>query len=630
MLQTIRNLFTGWIAVIFIVLLIIPFAFWGVDSYFGSATNIDAAEVNGVEVSLAEYQQSYQNIRQQMQGINPALAEQNEFIRQQTLDKLVDRILLLGVKDELGFRVSNEQVRSAIYSIPAFQNPEGFDSVAYQNFLLSSGYTPAQFEAELREDMSLEQLQAGLIQTTIVTPGEARQIAALQGQTRNIQYATVSFGAFEDQIQVTDSDIQAYYDENSNDFMTPEQVRVAYIQLSIDSIADEVATDEDTLRAYFDNFRDNYSITERRKVRQILVYAEDDANREQAGEVARQIYDLVTSSDGGFDSVQDQFDSEEITVEVSDFGFLNQGVLDPEVDEVAFSLEPGVISDPIMTEYGYQLVIVDEITGGDRPDYEQVRGEVETDYRREQAQKVFFEMYDELSVLTYEHPESLEMASESLGLPVQESGTLSRLGAEDPVLNNQKVLTTAFSEDVLTNGNNSEIIELDTDNVLVLRVREHQQEQVQPLDQVQEVIRQRLRFEKGSALTRARGEEIISSLQQGSTPAAVEEQYNIAWTSREAVPRDSSDLDRQILETVFRSGKPSGGGPMVEGVSLTSGDYTVVIVDSINEVDPASLSAEQVELYQRRIMQNRASRAWSNLLQDLRSTADIQVYEDNL
>src|SRR5690606_13583684 len=102
-------------------------------------------EVNGVEITLPEYQRSLQNIRQQWQEISPALAEQTEFLKQQTLDSLIDRVLLLELKESVGFRVSDEQVRAAIYDIPVFRNPEGFDTVRYQNYLRSMGYSPAQF-----------------------------------------------------------------------------------------------------------------------------------------------------------------------------------------------------------------------------------------------------------------------------------------------------------------------------------------------------------------------------------------------------------------------------------------------------------------------------------------------------
>jgi peptidyl-prolyl cis-trans isomerase D len=579
---------------------------------------------------MIEYQRSYQNIRQQMQEISPALAEQTEFIKQQTLDRLVERILLLDIKNELGFMISDNQVRSAILEIPAFQNPEGFNSVAYQNFLLTQGYTPALFEAEIKEDLTLEQLQAGIIQTTIVPPDEARHIASLERQTRDIQYGSVTFNSFEDVILVSDAEMEEYYNQNSASFMSPEQLRVSYIYLSLEDIAADVTADEDQIRTYFDSNRQNYSITERRKVRQLLVYSDTEDVNESASNIANQIYDLLNTSESSFDDVVNQFDSDQITVESSDFGYLNQGVLDPEVDEVVFGLEPGVISQPIETEYGYQIVVVDDITGGDRPEFEQVSGEVETDFRREQAEVSFFELYDELSVLTYENPDTLEIASESLGLPVMQGGTITRLNAEDPLLNNQRVISAAFSDDVLIEGNNSELIEVNTDQIVVIRVTDHQSEQVRPYEDVQEVIRQRLRFQKGTVMTQQRGQEIMSRLESGSQLAEIEDEYSIIWATRIAMDRNDTNIDRQIVETAFTAGTPSEGESVYGGVSLLSGDYVVVMVTAVHDVDPALIPDEEVTQIQVRLMQNQASRTWSSIIGDLRSNADIEIYEDNL
>ena len=627
MLQSIRNLFTGPMAIIFIALLIIPFAFWGIDSYFGNSANIDAVDVNGVNVSLAVYQRSYQNIRQQLQDISPALAEQNDFIKQQTLDKLIDRLLLLEVRDDLGLRISNDQVRTAIYEIPAFRNPEGFDTVAYQNHLLRQGYTPTMFEAEIKEDMTLEQLQSGLLQTTIVTPYEYKIVAAIGNQTRDISYGTISYTSIRDDIEVSDEELQTYYDQNKNDFKNPEQVKVDYIHLSIDKVAQEVNVDEETIRDYFEIYRNNYSITERRKVRQILVYADDEESKETAANIAGEIYDLVTSSEISFEDVRDQYDSDEITVEISDFGFLNQGVLDTEVDEVVFSIETGVVSDPIATDYGYQLVVVDEITGGDSPEFEEVRGEVDTDYRREQAEKRFFEFYDELAILTFENPETLEFASESLALPILESGMLTSLGGDIPLLNNQKVLTAVFSEDVLINGNNSDLIEINTDEVVVLRVLEHNPEKILPLSEVNDAVKERLRFQKGTERTLIIGEEIISKLKQGIDADTLTEEYSIFWTNRSAVRRDSAELDPEIMKAVFRASKPVDDGNVVGGVSLAQGDYVVFTINKVNDVSTESLSDENIQLIRYRMLQNRASRAWSSIIKDLRSNADIEIYD---
>ena len=629
MLQTIRNLLSGWVAVAFVILLIIPFAFWGIDSYFGSGANVNAAVVDGEEINLTEYQRTFQNIRQQMQGISPALAEQTEFIKQQALNRLVERILLENVKEDLGLRASDAQVRAAIRGIPAFNNPEGFDTVAYQNFLMSSGYSPQAFEAELREDLALEQLQAGLLQTTFATPAETARMAALENQTRDIDYGRIYFNEIRPDVEVTDEELQAYYDENPGEFMRPERVKVAYLQLSTEAIARNVEVDEEALRAYFENNRASYSVAERRKVRQILVYAEDEAGRQRAGEVAREIHQAVTSGTG-FEEAEEQYDSEDITVEVSNFGFLNRGVLDENVDELVFSLEPGVVSEPIETEYGYQIMVVDEVTGGQIAGFEEARGEVESDYRRQQAERQFFELYDELAVLTYEHPDTLEFAAEALDLPVRESGYITRTGAETAVLDNPRVIDAAFSEDVLGAGNNSEIIELDENTVAVLRVIEHEQEQVMPLDEVRDSVREKLRFQKGSARTRELGEAIVEKLRQGASLESLAEEYPVEWRSAEGVKRDSPEIPRQILTAAFEAGRPGAEGYTVAGTPTMEGDYGIAIVRAVHEVDPATLTEAQLQPVSTRIRQAGAEQMWSELMETLRNQAEIEIFEQNL
>ncbi len=630
MLQIIRNLFTGWVAVLFIALLIIPFAFWGITSYFGSTANIDAAIVNGESISLAEYQSSYQNIRRQFQNISPQLAEENEFIKQQTLDKLIDRILLLDIKEDMGLRVSNDQIRQAILEIPNFRNPEGFDTVAYNSFLLRSGMSAPMFEAEMRDDLSLEQLQTGLLQTTIVTPRELRLIGAIERETRDIRYATIEYDDFEAGIEVAQSEIQADYDQNSASYISPEQVKIAYIHLSIDDVAREVSVEDGELETYFDTFRDNYSVTERRKVRQILVYSEGEEERENAENIANEIYDQVVNSGMSFDDARSQYDGDEITVEVSDFGFLNQGVLDPEVDEVVFNSDVGVLSEPIQTDYGFQIIIVDEVTGGDRPELADVRGEVETDYRRSQAEKRFFELYDELAVLTYENPDTLDIASESLGLPVQESGYLSRTGGNDILLNNQNVLSAAFSDDVLIEGNNSELIEINADQIAVIRVTEHLPQRIMELSEVQDSIREKILFDKVSGLTADRGNEIVEKIRQGADTDTVAEEYSIIWTNKNEVGRTDLALNRQLLQAAFVADKPAEDEISVTGTPLITGDYGIVIIQNVNDIDPESLADEDIAEIFNRVMQNNASRTWSNILKDLRADADIQIFEDNL
>ena len=627
MLQIIRSVVSGWVAVIIFVLLIIPFAFWGIDSYFG-ITALNAARVNGVDVTMAEYQRTFQNVREQWQNISQPMSEQPEFIKQQTLDTLVNRMLLEQMKEDLGIRVNSDQVRVAINDIPAFRNPEGFDSVAYQNFLLIQGYTPPRFEAEVRDDMSLQQMQAGLSESTVVPKADVLKMAALQLQTRDFRYTVISHDTQKQGLEVTDDEIQAYYQKNEQAFMSPEDVRLAYIHLSSDTIAQGVAVAEADLRTYFDSSVQNYSIVERRKVKQILVYTEQE-NKDRAAEIAKEIHMLVTSGTSFEDARNKYSDNTEVTVEVSDFGFINQGVLDTAVDEVVFGLAKGVTSEPIATEFGHQIVTVEDITGGTSATFEDVRAEVEQDYRKEQAQKQFFELYDELASLTYEHPDTLEVASESLELAVVEIGNITRESATGPLLNDPRVLTAAFSDEVLLNGNNSDIIEISPEEVIVIRVVQHNPQQKKPLADVRDAVIARVQAEKGSEKARLMGEEIKLKLAQGTTAEALATEYSLIWNSQFAAKRENVELNREIMQMAFKASKPAGT-PVIDGSALSIGDYAVILVDAVNDVPPETLTDEAVLPVMNYLRQTMVSRTMSLILEDLRKQAEIEIFDTNL
>jgi len=632
MLQSIRNLLSGWVAVVFVALLIIPFAFWGIDSYFGSGFNVNVASVNGVDVSLPEYQRRFQDVRQQWQEISPAMAEQTEFIKEQTLDSLIDRVLLLELKESLGFSVADEQVREAIFNIPLFRNPEGFDTVRYQTFLRSSGFTPAQFEAQMREDITLQQLQSGLIETIIVSPAEISSLAVLDNEMRDISYSQINFSDVESVIPVSDTEVESYYNENSANFMTPETVSVAFIELSIDNIAGQINVDEQVLRTYFDDYRANYSVTERRKVRQILVYADDEneESRQQAEAIAREVHEKVLSGIS-FEQVRDQYAGHElITVEISDFGYLNPGVLDPEINDLVFAIEQGVISEPVLSQYGYQLLIVDDITGGSTAEFEDVITEVTSDYRREQAERRFFDLYDELSVLTYEHPDTLEVAAESLGIPVRESQAISRTGTNDLLLDDQKVIDAAFSDTVLLDGNNSQLIELAPNQVVVLRLLEHTPQQLTPLADVRDQVSDQIRLQKGAAITRNKGEEIIAKIRQGVDMQVLATEYGLEWQEELQLKRDGFYVGAEILDAAFKAGRPENGSEPIVGVQVAQADYAVIVVNAVHDLAPDSLSAEQIEPISNYVKQSVATKSWSLMLENMRASADITIFEANL
>ena len=635
MLQNIRDLVSGWVAAVIFVLLTIPFAFWGINYYFGDTGDVVAAEVNGSPITLREYQQALQDLRQRLQDLNTGMspAEQDQFLKQRTLETLVNRELLHQADAALGLRVSDEQVRNTIEGVPYFQGDSGFDPNLYQSTISAMGFSATGFEVQVREDMMAEQLQSGLIESVFVTDAQARRLAGIRRQRRDIRFAVLSADAAKETIAVTEADAQKYYDEQGAQFMDPERVRLAYIELSAETMAGEVGATDEELRGYYEENRGNYGLAEQREIRQLLVTLPEKAQPAQVEKAKLRAGAIVEELTGG-KSMQEiatgQDDKSEIRVEYSEFGFLTRGVLEPEVDEVAFALKEGERSDPVQSKFGMHIVEVTRIKGGETGAFEDVREQVEKDYKRAEAEKRYFDVADRLATLAFENPDSLDTAAEDLGLTVRESDLISRDYAGTDVLGNPKVVAAAFEEDVLREGNNSELIELDNARAVVLRVMEHVNERKKPLDEVRERVTTRIKFERARDQIRTKGETILQKLKGGAAAADVAAEFGLEWVDASGVTMDDPNVNQAILRAAFGAGRPAAASAVYNGVSLGTGDFAVVAVSGIHDAAPDALEDKDVKSVRDEMWQGEGTRVWKNYIDELRRTADVKVFEERI
>ncbi|MBI2994721.1 MAG: SurA N-terminal domain-containing protein [Gammaproteobacteria bacterium] len=635
MLQNIRDLVSGWLAAVIFVLLIVPFAFWGINYYFGTGGEVVAAEVNGSPITLRDYQQSVQDLRQRLRdlvtGMSPA--EQDQFLKKRALEVLIHRELLNQADAELGLRISDAQVRGTIESVPYFQGDAGFDPNLYQSNIRAVGLSAAGFEAQVRKDMMAEQLQTGLIESAFVTDAEARRLAGIRGQRRDIRYAVLSADALKENIAVAEEDVQKYYETRGDEFMDPERVRLAYIELSAEAVAGEVTATDDDLRGYYEDNHANYGLAEQREIRQLLVTLPEKAPPAQVGKAKKRAEAIVGELNGG-KSMQEIATGQDLEsdtgVEYSEFGFLTRGVLEPEVDEVAFALKEGERSNPIQSKFGLHIVQVTRLKGGETGAFEDVREQVDRDYRRAEAEKRFFDRADRLATLAFENPDSLDTAAEDLGLTLRESELISRDYVGTDALGNPRVMEAAFSDDVLREGNNSELIELDNTHAVVLRVLEHVRQQKKPLDQVREQAVTRIKIERARDQIRARGEAVRARLKGGAVFGDVASEFGLEWIEASGVRMDDPNINRAILREAFSLGTPASGSAVFGGVSLGTGDFAVVAVTGRHDPKPDALDDRDVKAVRDELRQNTGTRVWRNYIDELRRTADVVVFEERI
>ncbi len=634
MLLAIRNQVKGWVAVLIFTIMIIPFAFWGINYYFDQSGGVIAIDVNGEEITLADYQRAYQNMRQQWQSIsgNPVQEEMEPLLKKQTADGLVQTELLKQTGKKAGLYVGDWEVWQAIQQIPAFNDDNGFNASLFEIAANQSGLTPAGFKAQIKQDIAVEQLRNAFFATDFVTQSEVSVYSGITHQRRDFSYIILSSDELKETIEPTDEQVQSDY-ENASRYMEPEKVRIAYLVLSMARVAEEVYLEEGELESYFSENKRNYEVEETRKVKQILIKLPEEPSEEMVDEMkakAEELYALVKEGEQFEEVVVNNSGAHGDSIEFSEFGFLTKGVLEAEVDEVVFTLAEGGISEPVQSRVGFHVMAVDEIKGGTEATLEDLREEIEQDLREEKAGKQLYELTDRLATLTYENPDTLEIAAEELGLEMQQSDFISR---EDPgvgIVSEPGVVTAAFSEEVMLQENNSELIELDNDRYIVLRLLDHQPTRKQPLEDVRDEIITRIKYEQARDRTKEKGEMILAKLDEGQSKDDLALEFSLDWKTATGVTQDDGNVNRAVLRTAFKAGIPDAGEPRFDGASLGTGDYTVVIVYSVTEADKEALDKEELDAVRGQLLQTNASTTWIEFNSNLQANADVTVYEETL
>jgi len=632
MLQTIRDWTTGWLATAIVALLIIPFAFWGIDSYFG-ATEPIVAKVNDEKIRLTQFQRAFTMYRQQLQTLlDRNIDIDDETIRRQALNRLIDSRLLEQATRDAGLRVSDDQVLETIMGIEAFRTEDGFNRVNYEQTVLRIGMQPAAYEQQMRQDMSAEQLQSAVIESVFVSDEEAVFAARLQNQTRDFKYTLISARDIREELEVSEEEILEYFEKNKQRYATPEQVRIAYIELSVDKLAEEVPVDEQSLRDYYALNKADFDVKEQRKINQLLIKIdENDAETEieAAREKAMRIRQAIDEGKTFKDITEEYTDDPDFSF--TEYGFmLKGGVLPEPVDEAVFALKPDGVTDVVQSEKGFHIIELVDMKGGVLNTFENNRAEVEAAYRKSMAEEQFFELADRLAVAAYEHPDTLEIAAEETGLSIRTSELFSREGTEEGLTSRGEIISASFAEETLQEGLNSEMLELSDTHLVVLRVREHRSESIPPLEDVREEVVSDIRFTRGGELARDKGKAILESLREGKDYSVIADQHVVEWQEATEAKRDDVSVVRAILRKTFTMGGSGSELPVYDGVALGTGDYAVIALESVQTPSADSLDEETIKQVKTELLESRSANAWSEMVQQLRKEADIEVYEDRI
>ncbi|WP_167576574.1 peptidylprolyl isomerase [Aeromonas taiwanensis] len=630
MLDKLREGAQGKVAKVILGLIILSFALAGVGSYLNGPARTAPATVNGNDISAPALENAYRNERARMESqmgeafnqlaANPDYMKQ---FRRGVLDRLIDQALIDDKARTLGLRVSDEQIKQAIVAMPEFAENGKFSNERYLQLIRRAGMTPEMFRDSLRQDMVRQQLMGAVLGSEFALKGEAEQLDRLYNQTRDLRLVRLAASAYVDGIEVSDAEIEQFYKANSNRFMNDETVKVDYLLLDAAALGKNIKVTEQDAQDYYDQHQDLFQRAERRQVAHILIPFGKD---EKAAE--KQADELLAKAKGGEDfaalakaNSSDTFSAKK----GGELDWFEKGVMDPAFEKEAFALaKVGDLSTVVKSPFGFHVIKLLGVEPAKTKPFVDVMSDTIARLQSDKAKEQFFAEQQKMADSSFENPDSLDLTAETMGLKVQSTGYFSQADAPAP-LNDPKVLSVAFSEQLRDDNTNSDVIELSDGKALVLHIMGHQPRAAKPLAEVKEQVIAAIKHDKASEVARGKAQGLLDKLHAGEDIQADLTALGLKVETHNGVARFAQEMDQNLVAQAFRMPHPTDGKPSVELVTEANGDRVVVALDKVNVTKEPS---QMVSLLQGQLGQGKAQADYKSLIDELRKAAKIEYFTD--
>jgi peptidyl-prolyl cis-trans isomerase D len=630
MLQTIRDRFTGVIAVLIVAAIgvALTITLVNTDSFTGLTTF--AARVNGEEIPLAQFRQvAQQQILQQEEATRTATPEEaREQIERNVLEGMVRNRVVAQYVRHAGYRVGDGRVAEQIRGMPGFQVGGKFSNDGYLAALASQGVSPSAFEEERRAALQIEQLQNGLLDSSFLTPGEFRRFIVLEGERRRAAFVVLDVQRIAADVTVSDDEIKAYYDAHPDKFESQESIALDYVEAKESDVPAASEPTEAELRALYDANPERFRSDEQRRARHILIGVGNDTKDAAARKLAEEIKARLAKGED-FAALARQYSDDTGSAPAGgELGWAGKGTFVGPFEAALFSQDVGEISEPVKTEFGYHIIQLEEVRPGTERPFEEVRQELAAEARSKGSRDRFFALTEKMDDAALENPGSLDAVAKATGLAIRHIDTFTRSGGE-PFGANRAVIEAAFSPSVLEEGENSALVEAGEGRAVILRVTAHRAVQLQPLEQVRADVEKAVRHEKAATLAAQRGLQLIERARAGEDFAALGAASGATSSSAGQVfTRSSQDAPPELVAAIFRTQPPAAGTPTYDGTPLPGGGFAVLRVDEVIPGNPDDIPREQRDARKTMLGRQAGIAEVTALAIDLRREAEVVVAPD--
>ncbi|MBK1679630.1 SurA N-terminal domain-containing protein [Rhodocyclus tenuis] len=628
MFDAVRN--NRKIVQIFLVLICLPFALWGVDSYVhGGGAGEDPASVGDTKITAQQFQQAWrqqQDRLRQALGANYKSEEANTpEARLAVLNSLIDQRLLALEANQARLGVSDEALRNFIARIPSLQENGAFSMARYEAALSAQGLSQPQFEAQLRQDLTLQQLVGAVGESSLVAKSSTDAIMRIEAEERQASEFRFPAAQYSAQASVDAAAVKKFYDENARLFQTPERARAEYVVLSQEALLAQVKVADEEVKAWYDGHKDRYQSPEERRASHILLLDKDkDPAKTKAA--AEAILREVQAQPAKFAEIARSRSQDPGSANKGgDLGFFARGMMVKAFDDAAFKLKDGEVSGVVQSEFGYHIIKLTGIHPGKQRSLEEVRPEIVAELKRQASAKRFAEAAEAFSNMVYEQADSLKPAAERFGLKVETSGWLAKAPKPQDlpaygVLGEPKLLKALFADDAVKNKRNTDAIEIAPNTLVAARVVEYQPAAARPLTEVSAQIESGLKLREAAAQAKKAGEAKLAELQKGG-------EDKLAWSATKTFSRlQPLPAPPAAARAVFQA--PVGKLPAFVGVTLDNGDYALYRVAKVSQ--PEAIDEARRKAVEREYSTLLAQEDFAAYLAALRARTKVEINQKAL
>ena len=621
MLQDIRDNSQGVIAKVIIGFIVAIFALFGVDSIVnGFITSPPVAEINGEEITEAQLQVNTQNLLNSIGGSADSLDQ--GLLEQIALSQILEEVLLRQSAEKSAMVVSNDRIDRSIIENPNFQINGAFNADLAVRTMASQGFSIPIYRESLQQQMLLSQLANAYSSSAFVTNSELERIAGLSAQTRNFRYLSIPLGTRTLGTPISDAEIESYFNENQQNFTQPETVSVSYVMLDKSVISSAIELDEGAVEAQYETERSAFEGSAEKRASHILFEVGGDLSEDQATELAVTAKQRIDAGEQ-FETVALEMSTDIVSAEEGgDIGYTDGSAFPLAIEEALGILSIDEVSGPVVSDFGVHIVKLTEDSINVFQSFEEVADRIERELKSSEVELTYTERLGDLSNLAFETG-NLETISEELEMEVLTSSTFGRFGGSG-IFSNQALISAAFSDEVLLEDNNSEVVELSTSQAVVLNVTLFNEAAVLPLEEVEPEIAVIIRTQMERDAVQNLNEQLMTSIENDEPVEQLLAENQIEWLTEEDANRDAATVNREILTQVFSMSLANTDRPAYDNLTLANDTAVIVELNSVSAGSIASLAQIDRENMVSSMISDFGNSDFQAYMSNLQENADIE------